>query len=162
MKLLGIKHGCSFFGACAFGYPHFLVIQEENEMEIATSEPLITVVIPVFNSEQYIEKAANSVLLQPNADSIELILVDDGSTDSSGALCEQIASGDDRVKVIHKDNQGSQQADAGCFLFRETGFPMRICIRRWKKMAIQAEKTMKQAENRHTGMQIFLDAFLKS
>lgn len=79
-------------------------------MEIAVSEPLITVVIPVFNSEQYIEKAANSVLLQPNADSIELILVDDGSTDNSANICDKLSEANSGVKVFHKENGGVSSA----------------------------------------------------
>lgn len=79
-------------------------------MEIAVSEPLITVVIPVFNSEQYIEKAVNSVLLQPNADSIELILVDDGSTDNSANICDKLSEANSGVKVFHKENGGVSSA----------------------------------------------------
>ena len=77
------------------------------------NEPLLTVVIPVYNAEAYVRRAAASVLNQPCADRLELILVDDGSTDGSGALCEQIAaesSSAAAVRVIHQKNGGVSSA----------------------------------------------------
>ena len=77
------------------------------------NEPLLTVVIPVYNAEAYVRRAAASVLNQPCADRIELILVDDGSTDGSGALCDQIAaesSSAAAVRVIHQKNGGVSSA----------------------------------------------------
>ena len=68
-------------------------------------EGLLSVIVPVYNVELYIERCANSILCQ-SYNNIELILVDDGSTDSSGMICESIASKDCRVKVIHQENQG--------------------------------------------------------
>lgn len=66
---------------------------------------LVTVVIPVYNVEKYIYECVNSVLDQEYKD-IEIILVDDGSTDSSGKKCDEIASSDNRIKVIHQENKG--------------------------------------------------------
>ena len=77
------------------------------------NEPLLTVVIPVYNAEAYVRRAAASVLNQPCADRLELILVDDGSTDGSGALCDQIAaesSSAAAVRVIHQKNGGVSSA----------------------------------------------------
>ena len=65
----------------------------------------LSVVMPVYNVEAYLDEAVESVLSQ-SYQNLELILVDDGSTDSSGALCEQIAGRDKRVRVIHQTNAG--------------------------------------------------------
>lgn len=69
------------------------------------SNPLISVIIPVYNIEQYITECVESVLSQ-TYDRLEIILVDDGSYDDSGALCDKYAVADSRVKVIHQKNQG--------------------------------------------------------
>lgn len=65
----------------------------------------VSVIVPVYNVESYLEKCVNSVLNQSFRD-WELILVDDGSTDSSGKLCDVLQQGDDRVRVIHQENAG--------------------------------------------------------
>lgn len=67
--------------------------------------PHISVVVPVYNAEQTIERCVNSICNQTFSD-LEVILVDDGSTDGSGNLCDALASCDQRIKVIHKENQG--------------------------------------------------------
>lgn len=69
----------------------------------------ISVVIPVFNAETFLQRCVNSVLSQSYQD-FELILVDDGSKDMSGAMCDNIASHDDRVRVIHQNNAGAGAA----------------------------------------------------
>ena len=70
---------------------------------------MISVIIPVYNVEAYLKKCVDSVLQQTYSD-IEVILVDDGSTDSSGAICDEYALQDARVKVIHKENGGLSDA----------------------------------------------------
>ncbi len=65
----------------------------------------ISVVIPVYNVKPYLERCVNSVLRQTYKD-LEIILIDDGSTDGSGELCDQIGSIDQRIRVIHQRNQG--------------------------------------------------------
>ena len=65
----------------------------------------VSVVIPVYNVKPYLERCVNSVLRQTYKD-LEIILVDDGSTDGSGELCDDIASRDQRIQVIHQKNQG--------------------------------------------------------
>ena len=70
---------------------------------------MIFVVIPVYNCEKYIENTVKSVLDQPYKN-IEVILVNDGSTDSSGALCDKMACKNERVTVIHSENGGVSKA----------------------------------------------------
>ena len=67
--------------------------------------PKASVIVPVYNVEAYLEKCVQSILLQTEQD-FELLLVDDGSTDSSGQLCEELAKQDSRIRVIHQENQG--------------------------------------------------------
>lgn len=71
--------------------------------------PEISVIVPVYNVEKYINECIESILAQSFED-FELILVDDGSTDSSGAICDRYAERDPRVKVIHKENGGVSSA----------------------------------------------------
>lgn len=68
-------------------------------------EELVSVIIPVYNVENYFKRCMESVLNQ-SYHNLEIILVDDGSTDNSGRLCDEYKKKDDRIKVIHKDNEG--------------------------------------------------------
>lgn len=72
-------------------------------------EKLISVIIPVYNVEKYLERCIISVIKQTYK-KLEIILVDDGSTDNSGILCDKIASVDYRIIVIHKKNGGLSSA----------------------------------------------------
>lgn len=65
----------------------------------------VSVVIPVYNVKPYLERCVKSVIGQTYKD-LEIILVDDGSTDGSGELCDDIATTDNRIIVIHQNNQG--------------------------------------------------------
>lgn len=67
--------------------------------------PLISVIMPVYNSDKYLKTAIESILNQ-SFTSFELILVDDGSTDASGVICDEYSNIDERVKVIHQKNSG--------------------------------------------------------
>lgn len=70
---------------------------------------LITVIVPVYNVERYLEECINSIINQTYK-TIEIILVDDGSTDNSGNLCDEYKRIDDRIKVIHQKNMGQSSA----------------------------------------------------
>ena len=68
-------------------------------------EVIISVIIPVYNAEKYIRKCINSLLGQQDI-SIEIILVDDGSKDASGKICDEYSEKYSNVKVIHKKMKG--------------------------------------------------------
>lgn len=70
---------------------------------------VVSVVIPVYNTEKYIRKCLDSVILQTFSD-WECIVVDDGSTDDSGSICDEYARQDSRFQVIHKQNGGVSTA----------------------------------------------------
>lgn len=70
---------------------------------------LISVIVPVYKDEQYIHRCVNSILAQTYSD-FELILVDDGSPDSCGIICDEYAVRDDRIHVIHQENGGLSAA----------------------------------------------------
>lgn len=72
-------------------------------------EDLITIVIPIYNVEKYLEKCLASVINQTYKN-LEIILVDDGSPDNCGAICDEYAKKDARIKVIHKENGGLSDA----------------------------------------------------
>ena len=72
-------------------------------------KPLISIIVPIYNVEAYLKRCVVSIQNQtyPN---IEIILVDDGSPDKSGKLCDELAAKDERIKVIHKPNGGLSDA----------------------------------------------------
>ncbi|MGN1313987.1 MAG: glycosyltransferase family 2 protein [Lachnospiraceae bacterium] len=72
-------------------------------------KPLISIIIAVYNAENYFKECMNSVLHQTYT-RLDIILVDDGSTDTSGRLCDEYAAGDSRIQVIHKKNGGLMSA----------------------------------------------------
>lgn len=65
----------------------------------------ITIIIPVYNVENFLDRCVSSILTQ-DFDKFEIILIDDGSPDNSGVLCDKIASQDNRIRVIHQSNKG--------------------------------------------------------
>ena len=71
--------------------------------------PKISIVVPVYNVEAYVSKCIESIMHQ-DYENIEIIVVDDGSTDSSSKICEQYARSDNRIRLIHQENQGLSKA----------------------------------------------------
>ena len=69
------------------------------------NNPLVSIIIPVYNSEAFLDKCIQSAINQ-SYKNIEVVLVNDGSTDSSGKMCDDYALNDNRIKVIHKTNGG--------------------------------------------------------
>ena len=69
----------------------------------------ISVIVPVYNVEAYLERCVESILKQTYSN-LEILLVNDGSTDKSGELCDQLALRDQRIRVIHKENGGLSDA----------------------------------------------------
>ena len=71
--------------------------------------PLISVIVPIYNTELYLDKCMQSILNQTYRN-LEIILVDDGSTDNSSQMCDLYAGKDSRIRVIHKENGGQSSA----------------------------------------------------
>ncbi len=78
-------------------------------MDINVEEKLVSVIVAVYNIEEYLPRCIDSILAQTYRN-LEIILVDDGSTDSSGGICDDYAQKDRRIKVIHKKNGGLSDA----------------------------------------------------
>lgn len=72
-------------------------------------EDLVSVIVPVYNVENYLRECLDSIVAQTYRN-IEVILIDDGSKDSSGEICDEYADKDNRIKVIHKENGGVSAA----------------------------------------------------
>lgn len=80
-------------------------MEKKEEVRGKKIMKLVSVVIPVYNVEEYLDDCIKSVITQTYKD-LEIILVDDGSTDLSPQICEQYAMRDNRIKVIHQQNKG--------------------------------------------------------
>lgn len=74
-----------------------------------SKEPQISVIVPVYNVEKYLHRCINSILAQTFTD-FELLLIDDGSKDNSGKICDEYAEKDKRIRVFHKENGGVASA----------------------------------------------------
>ena len=70
---------------------------------------LVSIIVPVYNVEKYIKKCVDSLITQTYSN-LEIILVNDGSPDNSGKICDEYAQSDSRIKVIHKANGGLSDA----------------------------------------------------
>ena len=82
-----------------------MILNKEDVLCRETREPLITVVVPIYNVELYLKQCIDSILNQ-SYNNLEIILVDDGSTDSCPYICDMYAVKDARVKTLHKENGG--------------------------------------------------------
>ena len=71
-------------------------------------QPMVSIIVPIYNAEQYLRRCVDSILNQEYTD-YELLLVNDGSTDASGDICEEYGDQDPRVIVIQKENTGCHQ-----------------------------------------------------
>ena len=78
-------------------------------MESNKEQKLVSVIVPVYNILDCLERCVASLLAQ-TYQKIEILLVDDGSTDGTGDLCDQLAGKDNRIRVFHKENGGSSSA----------------------------------------------------
>ncbi len=78
-------------------------------METIENKPLISVIIPVYNVEKYLNECVDSIINQKMKD-FEIILVDDGSKDKSGEICDDYAQKHEFIKVVHKENGGASSA----------------------------------------------------
>lgn len=76
---------------------------------MVSEEDLISVIVPIYNVEKYLDKCIQSIINQTYKN-LEIILVDDGSTDNCPKICDDFAKKDERIKVIHKKNEGVSSA----------------------------------------------------
>lgn len=100
-----------------------IVCPIRGEQEMASEKerkilykPLISIVVPVYNVEKYVQKCIESIINQTYKN-LEILLIDDGSSDSSGKICDEMAKKDSRIIVIHNENGGASVA-------RNTGIRM--------------------------------------
>ena len=73
------------------------------------NNPLVSIIIPIYNTEKYLPSCLDSVLAQTHHN-LQVLLIDDGSTDNSGKIADKYAKKDSRIKVIHQPNQGQSAA----------------------------------------------------
>lgn len=88
--------------------------------------PTISVIVPVYKAEEYIKRCVNAIQAQTATD-WELLLVDDGSPDQSGVLCDALAADDSRVRVIHKEQNGGAAAARNTGMDAATGTYIAFC-----------------------------------
>ena len=94
-------------------------------MAVIEAQPLVSIIVPVYNAGSRLVACVESILAQDHAQ-IEVILVDDGSTDGSGLICDELSARDPRVVVIHQENGGIASAqNAG--LSRSSGAYLTFC-----------------------------------
>ena len=125
----------------------------------------ISVIIPVYNVEKYIKKAIESVINQTYKN-LEIILVDDGSTDNSGFICDEYANIDERITVIHKENGGIVSARKTGINLADGDYAVNLDPDDWIE-ATAYEQVVKIIEERHPdiiayGMKKEFNGFIES
>jgi glycosyltransferase involved in cell wall biosynthesis len=88
-------------------------------MSLTVNNQKVSIIIPVYNSENYIKQCINSIITQSYKE-LEVIVVDDGSTDRSADICDQLSAFDSRIKVFHRSNEGAASA-RNFGLYKATG-----------------------------------------
>ncbi len=81
----------------------------KKKVSLSMGSDLISIIVPIYNVEKYLRKCIDSIVNQTYKN-LEIILVDDGSPDNCGAICDEYAKKDERIKVIHKENGGLSDA----------------------------------------------------
>ena len=81
------------------------MLQRESHLQ----DPLISIIVPVYNVERYLVKCLDSIVNQ-TYQNLQIILIEDGSSDNSGKICDDYSKKDQRISVIHKRNEGLSAA----------------------------------------------------
>ncbi len=119
----------------------------------------ISIIVPVYNIEKYIHRCVDSLLTQTYKD-LEILLIDDGSSDNSGLICDQYAQADQRVKVIHQANGGVSRARQSGLNAATGSFIIHADPDDWVD-ATMCEKLIKKANKENADM-VLCDYWLES
>lgn len=84
-------------------------LRQDSSLKQDSQRKLLSVIIPVYNTADYLTRCVDSLLAQTYPD-IEIVLIDDGSTDNSGSICEDYARKHGNIRVAHQKNQGQSKA----------------------------------------------------
>ncbi|WP_449457179.1 SP_1767 family glycosyltransferase [Streptococcus suis] len=91
-------------------YEHQIVCRiDDYKKDMIATKPLISIIVPVYNVQSYLEECLDSICRQ-TYQNIEILLINDGSTDRSPAICEEYATRDKRIEIIHQENAGASVA----------------------------------------------------
>lgn len=91
-------------------YEHQIVCRiDDYKKDLTVTQPLISIIVPVYNVQSYLEECLDSICRQ-TYQNIEILLINDGSTDCSPTICEEYATRDKRIRVIHQENKGLSAA----------------------------------------------------
>lgn len=85
-------------------------MKKVKNMNEGLTSPRYSIIVPVYNVKDYLQECVDSLLAQDTEEAYEILLVDDGSKDGSGLLCDECAAKDVRIRVIHKENGGVSSA----------------------------------------------------
>ena len=88
--------------------------------------PLISILIPAYNAAPFLRRSVGSALAQTYAN-IEVVIVDDGSTDDTPAIADQLAADDRRIRVVHQENRGLAEAKGDQSFVPEDFYDMQEC-----------------------------------